>query len=244
MELSYFELGEACLRRQGEKNIVLIHGWAVDKEKFRPLARDLVKKGWHVLAVDLPGFGKSFKPEIPLTTDGYKTVISNFVKDKWGNLPYIVFGHSFGGRVATALALGDKNVRGLVICSSTVSSPSSLKHFFYKLLGGMLIWFPNIRKWVLSHYYEMPSGFWNRLILRSIRSGDNYYNLGKLAMPVLILWGGSDKILPPALAYQTKAQISKSILKVFKNIGHSLPYHRPAAIAGEIDMWAKTFLKV
>lgn len=234
-DIAFFELN-----KDREKNILLIHGWAADKEKLKPLAEKLAKLSWHVVAVDLPGFGSTNAPVFPLTVSGYAKEVGKFVDTKFGDKPYIVFGHSFGGRVAAKIAKLDKRVLGLVLCSSGVSKRNKVFIFLNKTLANILLLFPKMKKDVISRYYEWPEDI-TRIILRSMRYEDSTPIFSGIKIPCLILWGESDKITPLKNAYLTKNLLPRSLIKTFPKIGHSLPYKKPAAVAREITTWSNTF---
>ena len=46
----------------GEKTLLLLHGWGGSTESWIPVVRDF-QKNFRVIAVDFPGFGKSPEPE-------------------------------------------------------------------------------------------------------------------------------------------------------------------------------------
>ncbi|MET0305616.1 MAG: alpha/beta hydrolase [Solirubrobacterales bacterium] len=83
-------------------DIVCIHGVGQHGGVFEPLGRHLVGLGHSVVAVDLRGHGASDR-EPPWTTDvNAQDVLDTF--DSLGIQRAAVVGHSFGGRVAAALA--------------------------------------------------------------------------------------------------------------------------------------------
>src|SRR5215471_11798667 len=52
----------ADLYGNGDQGVVLAHGGRFTKESWRPQAQSLAKAGFHVLAFDFRGFGKSHGP--------------------------------------------------------------------------------------------------------------------------------------------------------------------------------------
>jgi pimeloyl-ACP methyl ester carboxylesterase len=49
-----------------------------------------------------------------------------------------------------------------------------------------------------------------------------------LRLPTLILWGGRDRLIPPAVGRQMHAQIASSRLIVFDDLGHVPQEEAPA----------------
>ena len=60
---------------------------------------------------------------------------------------------------------------------------------------------------------------------------DKVPNIG---IPVLLLHGADDRIIPPAASEWLHANLPDSQLKVFENDGHALPAHRFAAVMKEL----------
>lgn len=235
MELSYFELGS-----ENKKNILVVHGWAAEKERFRSLSRELVKRGWHVVAVDLPGFGKTPLPRVPLTAAGYAGIVRDVIRDKFSDKPFIVFGHSFGGRIAARIAKNEKNVKGLVLCAPGIGTSDPMVQFFYKIIAKTFLFFPPIRKAIIERYYKRTNGI-IRIIMRGLRYEDPKKTFGGIKVPTLILWGANDKVINVEAAETLKEFIPRSLVRIFPGIGHSLPYYRGANIAKEVTTWSNTF---
>ena len=192
--------------------MLLLHGWGVTKEMLRPLGKRLARSGWHVVGLDLPGFGKTPTPPAAWDSSEYVTFVRAFAKEVFDSAPFIVFGHSFGGRIAIKLAATRrKSIRGVVLCA-----PAGI----YRPL--------NVRNLI-------------RRVIRRTRWENVKPLLSKITIPSLILWGKQDKVTPVKGAYSAKNLLPRALLKTFPSIGHSLPYRRPAAIAREITSWSKTF---
>lgn len=249
MEPSFFELGKS-----GNRSILLIHGWGADKEKLRTLGEKLAEKGWHVLGIDLPGFGETPPPPVPYSVAEYASFVKSFTEQVFKNKPYIVFGHSFGGRVAIKLAHEDNRVSGLVLCSSSGFTRTSVaKRLFFLTLakaGKVFSVVPSIAnafRFVLyraarEHDYQKAAGVL-RPALRRIVAEDMRPLAAKINVPALIVWGRKDKMTPVKGAYRAKRLIRRSLLKIYQDVGHALPYKRPAALAREITTWSRTFLR-
>src|SRR5438105_673756 len=95
--LAYVELGN------GDPPVLFLHGlggnWTVWLESIPPVAR-----GYRVIAVDLPGFGKSPPSSDGLSVSGYARTVERFCH-RLGIERCIVVGNSLGGWVAADLAL-------------------------------------------------------------------------------------------------------------------------------------------
>ena len=83
------------------KDVALfLHGWGANKEIMKKAFGAYFKDFRHVY-VDMPGFGAS-SMHGALATKDYAKIMKSFLDELDAN-PKIIFGHSFGGKVATLL---------------------------------------------------------------------------------------------------------------------------------------------
>jgi alpha/beta hydrolase family protein len=83
------------------KDVALfLHGWGANKEIMKKAFGMYFKDFRHVY-VDMPGFGASSMYGA-LATKDYAKIMKSFLEELGAN-PKIIFGHSFGGKVATLL---------------------------------------------------------------------------------------------------------------------------------------------
>ncbi len=89
--ISYIDEGK------GEQTIVLVHGLASNGGFWRYNIAEL-SKTYRVIAVDLPGYGKSDKGVYPYSMSFYADMISGLLTHL--NIPSVVYvGHSMGGQI-------------------------------------------------------------------------------------------------------------------------------------------------
>jgi len=118
VEVAYIDEGQGPL-------IVLVHGlgehlgyWS---ENFGPL----VAQGFRVVAVDLPGFGRSSKPRADYSMAQQAGWLAAFLSAVAPETPAVVVGHSMGGQVSLRLALDAPGlVRGLCLVA-----PAGIERF-------------------------------------------------------------------------------------------------------------------
>ena len=79
---------------KGKEAIVLVHGWTCNLENWRNQIPELSKRA-RVIALDLPGHGKSDKPQINYDMDLFAAAIDAVMKDA-GVERAVLVGHSMG----------------------------------------------------------------------------------------------------------------------------------------------------
>lgn len=88
---------------QGDTTLFLLHGYGESLLAFRALFDQLATR-YRVVAVDLPGFGVSDKPEGPYDHETMAATLWDFLdQHTYGDV--VVVGHSLGGQLAVELAL-------------------------------------------------------------------------------------------------------------------------------------------
>ena len=83
---------------KGSDALVLIHGWTCNVDNWRDQVPDFAKRG-RVIAIDLPGHGKSDKPQITYSMDLFARAIDAVLRDARVKRAVLV-GHSMGTPVA------------------------------------------------------------------------------------------------------------------------------------------------
>src|SRR5207247_1295891 len=103
----WLEAGETRVRAvragAGDTTLILLHGFAESLFTWRAIL-DPLARTYRAVALDLPGFGGSEKPDVPYTLDALTERLSAFL-DRWTPGPVVVVGQSMGGALAASLAL-------------------------------------------------------------------------------------------------------------------------------------------
>ena len=124
--LKVYEWGE------GEKTVLLVHGWESRGTGLRSFVPNLVENGYKVVAFDAPAHGDSGGSRLYLKD--YSSAISA-IYHKYGNVEGIIC-HSFGGAgVAYAMSKADPtmSVKSLVL----IGVPSAISYPIYNALRTM-----------------------------------------------------------------------------------------------------------
>ncbi len=124
MRVRRIDLGNVTLEvaedGEGERAVILIHGFTAERAEVAGLMGPLAARGWHAVAPDLRGHGRSDHPTDP---DAYSfeilaaDVVALADHLKWQR--FALVGHSMGGAVAQLIALDHpERVTGLVLAST------------------------------------------------------------------------------------------------------------------------------
>lgn len=91
---------------------------------------------------------------------------------------------------------------------------------------------------LVDRYYELTLRAGNRHALgeraAQRRPGADIERLRALKVPTLILWGGRDRLIPPAVGQRFAADIAGSRLQLFPALGHVPQEEDPAATVGPV----------
>jgi pimeloyl-ACP methyl ester carboxylesterase/glycine cleavage system regulatory protein len=197
--------------------VVFLHGWGLGHRAYQSALRELMARGCRVYAPALPGFaGTAELPGKRRTMEGYAAWVEAFLDTIGVDGPALVVGHSFGGGVAIRLAHdAPERVRHLVLINSvgspTGSSGPSLAalpydrppweygvHFMrtlwsrdgYRVMQAMsedLIHNMVVNPWAL---FEIGA------LARRVDLTTELAELRRREVPIVVLWGDRDGVLP------------------------------------------------
>lgn len=116
------------------KPFLILHGWGGNGDRWLS-AMNLLKNNFQVMAIDLPGFGKSEAPQSTWGLDDYAEFITN-VADTLNWEKFYLLGHSFGGRIAIKLAIKrpQKIEKLILVGAAGLKHKFNLKTIFGKTL--------------------------------------------------------------------------------------------------------------
>ncbi|MBE5738264.1 MAG: alpha/beta hydrolase [Clostridiales bacterium] len=215
----------------GEKTIVMLHGWGLNKSAFARLERQFNTKA-KCLIVDFYGFGKSGLPEDYYDT--YEYAYQIFLLLKQLRLDKIVLvGHSFGGRVAIILsAVFGLDIDFLVLTSSAGLNRFCLKKSLriakYKLYKKMVqigVLKSNVLGKLGSDDYKRLSPLMRCCFIKIINQ-DLSYILNKICIPTLLFWAKDDKDTPIWICKKLHKYIKFSTVYMCKTGGHFVYLNR------------------
>jgi pimeloyl-ACP methyl ester carboxylesterase len=200
--------------------VLFLHGWALGEYAYRRALKRLVHLGCRVFAPALPGFGgTSDLPAKQLSFAGYATWVARFLAAVGVDEPVFVVGHSFGGGVAIKLAHDHpERVRYLVLVNSIGGSTWWSAGGRVRSMAERPLWdwgihlpedllplrhitrvLPTILKDVVPNALHNPRGLWKVANLtRRVNLNAELEELRVRKMPVVVLWGDKDTVIPRA----------------------------------------------
>jgi pimeloyl-ACP methyl ester carboxylesterase len=217
--------------------LVLVHG--LGSHAMQDWGRLIAPLGrsYHVYAPDLPGFGRSERPAaadygVPMQVEAVRAFMSAVGVSKAR-----VAGLSMGGWIVARLA-GEhpELVERLVLVAPAGMRPDAaapipaevlLPHdeAGVRRLAAAVRHKPPALPWFLARDIlarRLREEWIVRRTLESMRAGRDWLDgtLGRAEMPVLILWGKQDRLIPAAYAAPLQAEFAHAELKLLDDCGH------------------------
>ncbi|MGP1484917.1 MAG: alpha/beta fold hydrolase [Campylobacter sp.] len=188
------------------QTVVFLHGWGANKEIMKKAFCGILSDFKHVY-IDMPGFGAS-DIFTPLYTKDYAKILEIFFHELKIE-PKIIFGHSFGGKVATLIKpeiLVLLSSAGIVVPKPFLIRAKIAIFKFFKFLGfGFLYKFfaTNDVKGMSKTMYET---------LKNVVDEDFSYKFANFKGRAFIFWGADDKTTPLRSGEQINSLIANSEL--------------------------------
>ena len=191
---------------EATRDVVFLHGWGSNKALMSGAFGDCLKSFRHIY-IDMPGFGQSPNDEV-LSTQDYAMIIAQFLKELGVN-PYVVAGHSFGGKVATLLA----PPRLILIATSGIVVPKPFKVRFkialYKFLKRFGLGFLR-KRFVSDDGKHLNDAMYETF--KNVVNEDFSEYFAECKSETLLLWGIEDTATPIATAHEIHHLINGSKL--------------------------------
>jgi pimeloyl-ACP methyl ester carboxylesterase len=202
--------------------LVFVHGWGLGQHSYKRALKRLVHLGCRVYAPALPGFGGSAElPSAEFDLDGFGAWLDGFLDAVGIDEPVFLVGHSFGGAVSIQFASEhQERVRTLVLINSVGGSAWSepgpggvVKSMAQRPLWDWGIHFPSdilpiphltrvlpvILEDALPNLLRNPRAMWKAANLaRMADLTEELEELRRRELPVVVLWGENDRIIPRA----------------------------------------------
>jgi len=234
--------------------VVLVHGLGGRAEDWRLLAPYFTKAGFRIYQPDLLGYGRSERPSsFSYSVRDEATVVVDFIRTL-GLKQVDLGGWSMGGWIVQIVASQHPEVvRRLIIFDSVglYAAPDwDVNLFMPKTaaqldqLEALLTPKPLPIPWFVANDILRNSRDHAWVIKRALDTmltGDDAtdHMLPGLKMPVLILWGAEDRIVPVKLGHRMHELVPQSELDVFNGCGHLAPEQCTGAMGPKIVEFLK-----
>lgn len=216
-EFAYVDVGDP----KNKEVLIFIHGLNGYIPIWDKTIEDL-SKDYRCIAIDLPGYGRSEKGELPINIIFYADLLVRFLDGINVREAYLV-GHSMGGQVAVNLALRYANrFKKLMLISPTGIEPftQNERQAFYDNVNKNVTKEKSddiLRADFVRLFYKMPSEaefmLRDRIVMRRATDYDDYCHavarsivgmvelptwdmLEGLSQPTLLIFGKNDKLIP------------------------------------------------
>jgi len=234
---------------------VLLHGISSSATPFAPVIARLARDVRRVVAPDYPGHGFTPPPAGTLTPEALLEAMSH-VLDELLDEPAILVGNSLGGAVAVHYAIArPERVRGLVLVSpagapSTDAEWTALRGAFdFDSRAGGLAFLRRVyhRTPLLARLvaHELSASVSRRAVQDLFETASNDHaptpeELAALPMPVLLMWGRSERLLPDShLEYYAKHLPGHVIVERPEGFGHCPHVDEPERVTERIVQFAR-----
>ena len=228
--------------------VVLVHGLGGRAEDWVNLMPPLVRDHHRVYALDLPGYGRSDWP----TDAQYSIAEQAGAVEAFMNNRHLdradLGGWSMGGWIAMRVALAEpQRIRRLMIFDSAGTrfsidfdpslfepdTPAKLQELDNLLMAGPA---PHVPQFIQRAVFRFVKkhGWVVRRNMDSLLTGADLLtaqDLSQLKMPMLIVWGKEDHLIPLAVGEQIHKDVPQSELEIFDGCGHLAPEQCAAKVA-------------
>ena len=231
--------------------LLLLHGFGASLHTWNAWAA-LLEGGHRVIRLDLPGFGLTGPDPTGDYSDARSHQVLMALMDRLGVARAVVAGHSMGGRIAWTLAAAHpERVDHLVLLAPDGFASTGFEYGVAPKVPPLLRLLPYVMPTFLLRAslvpaYANPAMVTDALVTRyrdmllapGVRQAildrtagqvlvDPVPLLRRIAVPVLLLWGAEDRMIPARNANDYLAALPDARLKAFPGVGHVL--HEEAA---------------
>jgi len=232
---------------QGERNLVLVHGWGFHSGAWDPVVDELGAE-FVCHLVELPGHGGSPMIE-PYDTERLADALEGALPERIDGL----VGWSMGGAACLALALRRPDLDfplGLVATTAKFSADGGVARAGAGLAGTVLssLWtdirsmlpsaerapeprvgFARRARMFFSRPPSTPSGLLKGL--RWLREQDRLAELGDMRRRTLVIHGIDDRVIPPEAGLALSRGIPGARLELIEGASHAVFWDRPRQCA-------------
>jgi 4,5:9,10-diseco-3-hydroxy-5,9,17-trioxoandrosta-1(10),2-diene-4-oate hydrolase len=236
--------------------LLFIHGWLGSSLEWIYQFSYFNTKS-HIIILDLPGYGKSDKPDAKYSIDFFSKVIKEFLKEL-GYDKVILIGHSLGGLIAQNIAIQNPTmVNKLILISTSAISQRKEKKF-------LLFWVNVIFKLAYVNFLkntikrinseEKENSAFRRqvknaldipksVVLNTFKHMTSKFKenkkISEIFQPTLILYGTADKIISQPEINTLGNIIPNSETVLIENYPHRVMIKNHEVVNNKIEIFIK-----
>lgn len=239
------------------EDILLVHGFTGEKDNWTMFAKFLTPS-YHVVALDLPGFGESSRIESESYTIQDQANRLDRFADLLGLKTFHLAGNSMGGAIAAkytvdhpekVLTLGLFDNAGIWECPEKSDLQKVIDEGGKNpLLSNTPAEFKEALKFIFVNPPPAPGRIlaylakkqiavkaFNEKVWKDIKSPDKIYQLApdmaKIKTKTLILWGDKDRLISVSCTKTLRKGLTNAWSVIMKNCGHVPMIERPKETA-------------
>jgi pimeloyl-ACP methyl ester carboxylesterase len=251
--------------RDGE-TVVLIHGITATHRYWRANVQALARRR-RVIALELPGFGRSDKPAAPYTTPWFVSMLAAFLDGKGIARPHLV-GNSMGGQIAMLFALTHPRRVDRLVLVDPAGATAWPRRLFDLALGGaelalrggrvpptptfalaalFHLVFPGrpdlARRYTRSYAAVTSTAEFPHYLRAGVRAARGVLatpllsRARELGAPTLIMWGARDHLLPVTAARPLRRRIPHARLLIYRESGHCPMVDQPERWNRDVELF-------
>ena len=251
--MAWFEHGDSRIYYEelgGGVPVLLLPGFSQSSEHLAAL-RDALAASYHVIAVDLPGSGRSLPQPRAYTASYYEDDAASCAAllREVGVGPTHLVGFSDGGEVALFMAALTPNlVRTLVTwgAAGQLNDPDGqMRMMMRNLIHQPIPPLQGYRDFLVDYYGEENARAMTQNVVQgqsAIIDGEKHGELAlamadRITCPALLIAGEHDMFAPPPLVRQLAQRIPHAEMLVVEGAGHDVQNSHPDWLARTILDW-------
>ena len=244
--IHYLEAGQGPV-------LILVHGLGSSSEVWRDALPHL-SRAYRVIALDLPGYGKSDKPRIEYSIEYYVAALNAFIGSLGAGKVTLV-GNSMGGWIAALTAADNpQSVSHLILVDSaglrsdtppSVNLNPATQAEYQTLLD---TFFDDTS--LVSEAMVVEQWKYRKSIQRTVQSTLESLKtkgppldkrLKDIQTPTLIIWGRQDTVIPLVTANRFASGIRNAKLVIIHNAGHLPHVEKPREFSRAVKRFVKSW---